>query len=97
MQQLILLVIALPFFSAVLTQLFSARLGRRSASVSIASAWLTFLLAALMLWQALSSADVYEYTLFSDWGVIRFDSLGVLMSMVIAAITTKIATGMARG
>ena len=87
MQQLILLVIALPFFSAVLTQLFSARLGRRSASVSIASAWLTFLLAALMLWQALSSADVYEYTLFSDWGVIRFDSLGVLMSVVIAAIS----------
>ena len=40
-----------------------------------------------MLWQALSSADVYEYTLFSDWGVIRFDSLGVLMSVVIAAIS----------
>ena len=87
MQQLILLLIALPFVSAVLTQLFSSRLGRRSASVSVASAWLALLLAALMLWQALSSSDVYEYTVFSDWGVIRFDSLGVLMSVVITAIS----------
>jgi NADH-quinone oxidoreductase subunit L len=87
MHQLILLVIALPFVSAVLTQLFSARLGRRPAAVSIVSAWLTFLCAALTLWTALSSPDVHEYTLFSDWGVIRFDSLGVLMSMVIATIS----------
>ncbi|WP_455366623.1 proton-conducting transporter transmembrane domain-containing protein, partial [Kaarinaea lacus] len=87
MQQLILLVIALPFASAVLTQLFSARLGRRAASVSIATAWLTFLFAALTLWSALTSSGVHEYTLFSDWGVIRFDSLSTLMSVVIAAIS----------
>ena len=87
MQQLILLVIALPFVSAVLTQLFSARLGHRSASVSIAITWLTLVLAALTLWSALSSSVVYEYSLFADWGVIRFDSLGVLMSMVIITIS----------
>ena len=87
MQQLFLLVIALPFVSAVLTQLFSARLGRRSASISIAAAWLTFFLAVLTLWSALSNSDSYEYSLFSDWGVIRFDSLGVLMSVVIATIS----------
>ena len=87
MQQLILLVIALPFVSAVLTQLFSARLGRRSATVSIACAWITFLLAVLTLWTAFSTSDVYEFSLFSDWGVIRFDSLGVLMSAVIATIS----------
>jgi NADH-quinone oxidoreductase subunit L len=87
MQQLILLVIALPFVSAVLTQLFLARLGRRSASLSIASAWLTFIFSVLTLWTALSDSDVHEYYLFSDWGVIRFDSLGVLMSVVIATIS----------
>jgi len=87
MQQLILLVITLPFISAVLTQLFSDRLGRRSASVSIVTAWLTFLFAALCLWSALSSPEVYEYSLFSHWGVIRFDSLSTLMSVVIAAIS----------
>ena len=87
MHQLILLVIALPFASAMLTQLFSARLGHRSASLSIVSAWLTFLLTLFTLWQALSGADVYEYTLFGDWGVIRFDSLGIVMSVVICAIS----------
>jgi len=87
MQQLILLVIALPFASAVLTQLFSARLGRRSASVSIATAWLTFLCAVLTLGMALSSSDVHEYALLSDWGVIRFDSLSTLMSAVITSIS----------
>ena len=87
MQQLILLVIALPFVSAVLTQLFSAGLGRRAVAISIASAWLTFLFAALTLWLALSSAEVHEYTLFSHWGVIRFDSLSTLMSVVISTIS----------
>jgi len=87
MQQLILFVIALPFVSAVLTQLFSTRLGRRSASVSIAVAWLTFLLAVLTLWSALTSSDVHEYGFFADWGVIRLDSLSALMSVVITAIS----------
>jgi len=87
MQQLILLVIALPFVSAVLTQLFSARLGRRSVSLSIATAWLTFLLAVVTLGSALTGSDVYEYSLFADWGVIRSDSLGTLMAVVIAAIS----------
>jgi len=88
MQQLILLVIALPLVSAVLTQLFSARLGRRAASLSIASAWLTFLFAVLTLSSALSNSAVHEFTLLnSDWGVIRFDSLSTLMSVVIASIS----------
>ncbi|MDX8385312.1 MAG: proton-conducting transporter membrane subunit [Gallionella sp.] len=88
MQQLILLVVALPIVSAVLTQLFSAGLGRRAVTVSIASAWLTFLFSALALWSAFFiSAEVHEYTLFSQWGVIRFDSLSALMSALIATIS----------
>ena len=87
MQQLILFVIALPFVSAILTQLFSAGLGRRAVTVCIASAWLTFLFSALALSSAFSSAEVHEYTLFNHWGVIRFDSLSALMSVVIATIS----------
>jgi len=87
MQQLILLVIALPFFSAIVTQLFCARLGKRAATVSVASLWLTFLLACITLWMAVSGASLQEYSLTSTWGVIRFDSLGVLMCLVVAAIS----------
>ncbi|WP_455365389.1 NADH-quinone oxidoreductase subunit 5 family protein [Kaarinaea lacus] len=87
MQQLILLVIALPFVSAVLTQLMSTRLGRRSASISITFTWLTFLFAMFVLWSALSTPGVHEFSLSSDWGVIRFDSLSALMAAVISAIS----------
>ena len=87
MQQLILLVIALPFFSAIVTQLFCARLGKRAATVSVTSLWLTFLLACITLWMAISDATLHEYSLTSTWGIIRFDSLGVLMCLVISAIS----------
>ena len=87
MQQLILLVIALPFASAMVTHLVSGRLGRRVASVSVAIAWFTFLSAAVTVWLALSGSPAQEYMLFRDWGIIRFDSLGTLMAVVIAAIS----------
>jgi len=87
MQQLILLVIALPFISAVLTQLLSSRLGRRVASLSVASAWLTFLLATFTLWLAISDNTLHEYAWLAEWGIIRFDSLSTLMSLVIATIS----------
>ena len=87
MQQLILLVIALPFISAIVTQLFCARLGKRAAIVSVTSLWLTFILASITLWVAISDATLQEYSLVSTWGIIRFDSLGALMCLVISAIS----------
>ena len=87
MQQLILLVIALPFLSAIVTQLFCARLGKRAAIVSVTSLWLTFILACITLWVAISDATLQEYSLVSTWGIIRFDSLGTLMCLVISAIS----------
>lgn len=87
MQQLILVVIALPFISAILTQFFAVRMGRRAASVSIMAGWLTFLLGVVTLWLALSGAEVRDYALLNGWGIIRFDALGTLMCLVIAAIS----------
>ena len=87
MQQLILLVIALPFFSAIVTQLFCARLGKRAATISVISLWLTFILACITLWLAISDATLQEYSLLFSWGIIRFDSLGTLMCLVISAIS----------
>lgn len=87
MQQLILLVIALPFLSAIVTQLFCNRLGKRAATVSVMSLWLTFILACITLWLAISDATLQEYSLSSSWGIIRFDSLGTLMCLVISGIS----------
>lgn len=87
MQQLILPVIALPFLSAAVVQLFTARLGRRAATLSVTFGWLAFLSAAVALWQAFSGAPAVEYLLLRDWGIIRFDPLSTLMCLVIAAIS----------
>lgn len=87
MQQMILLAIAMPFVSAVMTQLAYRRLGHRAAMVSMASSWLTLLLALFLLWRMLSGTEGFEYALFSGWGVIRLDSLGILMAVVIAGIS----------
>ncbi len=87
MQQLILLVIAIPFLSAILIQLLSGRLGRRASAVSVSFAWLTFLSAATTLYLALSGGGVHEFVLLQDWGIIRFDPLSTLMALVIAAIS----------
>ena len=89
MQQLILVVIALPFVSAVLTLILSVGLGRRSVVLNIASAWLTLLFAVITLWSALAGAESREFVFFSysDWGIIRFDALSTLMSAVISAIS----------
>lgn len=87
MQQLILLVIALPFLSAIVTQLFCNRLGKRAATISVMSLWLTFILACITLWLAISDATLQEYSLSSSWGIIRFDSLGTLMCLVISGIS----------
>lgn len=87
MQQLILLVIALPFISAVITQLFSTRLGRRASSLGVTFAWLTFLSAAVTLYLALSGEPVREYMMLHGWGIVRFDPLSTIMALVISAIS----------
>ncbi len=87
MQQLILLVVALPVFAAIVTQLFYRRMERRVAGVSVAFSWVTLVLAIGALWASLSGAETHDYTLFGDWGIIRFDPLSTLMCLVIAAIS----------
>ena len=87
MQQLILLVIALLFLSAIVTQLFCALSGKRVATVSVTSLWLTFILAGITLRLALSDSTLQGFSLSSGWVIIRFDSLGALMCLVISAIS----------
>lgn len=87
MQQLILLVIALPFVSAALTQIFSTQLGRNPVVLSIAGSWITLLLSIFTLWLAITEPGVHEFSMGGDWGIIRFDSLSTLMCVLIAAIS----------
>lgn len=87
MQEFILLVVALPFVSAILTQITTSRLGRKGVAVSIFSAWLACFFACVCLWVAVSGAGFKEFALSSVWGMIRFDALGTLMAVVITVIS----------
>lgn len=87
MQELILIVVALPFVSALLTQLAVSRLGRKGVKVSIYAAWLTLAFSCAGIWLALNGADFKEFALSSAWGMIRFDALGTLMALVITIIS----------
>ncbi len=88
MYELILPIVALPFISAIALQLMADRLGRSAALISVSVAWITLVLAALATWSAITGGgEVREIALQDGWGILRFDSLGVLMCLVISAIS----------
>ncbi len=87
MQQLILLIVALPFFAALIIQVLPHRLGRRAATVSLVVGWLVLLLAAVGLSLALEGNQAIEARLYDDVAVLRIDPLAAVMILVISAIS----------
>lgn len=87
MERLVVLVAVLPLGSALVIQLFSRRLGGRVAGVSVVLTAVTFILAAMVLWQALQGRPPAITGLGGSWGLLLFDPLGSLMALVIAGIS----------
>jgi len=87
MENLIVLVAALPLLSAVLSQLLASRLNRGVARISVGFGVLTFFLAASLLASALMGNDAQEVSLGPGWGILLFDPLSTLMATVISGIS----------
>jgi NADH-quinone oxidoreductase subunit L len=87
MERLIVLLVALPLVTALLTQLLAPRLGRRVARVSIGGLAATFGVAALLLGRMLSGAGAREIVLGESWGVLLLDPLSALMALVVSGIS----------
>ncbi|MDZ7750386.1 MAG: proton-conducting transporter membrane subunit [Gammaproteobacteria bacterium] len=87
MERLVVLVAVLPLVSALVIQLLSRRLGGRAGGVSVAFTIATFLLAAVVLWQAVVGRPPAATGLGGSWGLLLFDPLGSLMALVIAGIS----------
>lgn len=87
MKALIVAVAAVPFASALLVQLFGARLGRGAARVSVGALALTFVLAAAALSLALTGHGPAQFALAHQWGILLFDPLSTLMAAVISGIS----------
>jgi len=87
MEQLIIVVAVLPLISALLIQLFAGRIGRSIARVSVAATTLSFLLAALLLWWALTGHDPQAMPLGNTTSIMLFDPLSTLLATIILGIS----------
>jgi len=87
MEQLIIVVAVLPLISALLIQLFAGRIGRGIARVSVAATTLSFLLAALLLWWALTGHDPQAMPLGNTTIIMLFDPLSTLLATIILGIS----------
>jgi len=87
MEQLVVVVAALPLLSALLIQLLSAHLGRGAARLSVAVVSITFVLTVVILSAAVMRGTSGHIALGGSWGIFLFDPLSSLMAMVIAGIS----------
>lgn len=87
MEKLIILLPALPLLSALVNHALSKQLGHRTARVSVAAAIVTFVLAAVLLGQALNDNDASRVALGNTWGILLADPLSTLMGLLIAGIS----------
>jgi len=87
MSKLILLIIFLPLLSALLMRLLAGQLGRCVARISVAATLLSALLSGVLLWASLSGDLVDQSISISPWTILYFDSLSILMALVISLIS----------
>ncbi|MET0027981.1 MAG: proton-conducting transporter membrane subunit [Candidatus Thiodiazotropha sp.] len=87
MERLILAVIALPLMTALLTHLLANRLGRNVARISITGLTATFVVAAVLLWHAISKPGTHEIILGQTWGHLLYDPLSAVMGLLVSGIS----------
>lgn len=90
MDKLIVLLVALPLLTAFVAQMLSDKLGRRVVTLSVAAGTLTFALAVLLLAFKLSGHGASHIVLAPVWGSFLFDSLTLLMAVVISGISLMV-------
>ncbi len=87
MEYLIVMVPAIPLVAAIITYLFAARLDHYVAQLSVVSILLSLLASIALLWFALNGADNLHVSFAGSWGILTFDPLSSLMSVVISGIS----------
>ena len=90
MDKFIVLLVALPLLTAFVAQVLSDKLGRRVVTLSVAAGTLTFALAVLLLAFKLAGHGASRIVLAPVWGSLLFDSLTLLMAVVISGISLMV-------
>jgi NADH-quinone oxidoreductase subunit L len=90
MDKLIVLLVLLPLLTAFVGLVLSEKLGRRVVNLSVAAGILTFALAVLLLALKLNGHGARLIVLAPVWGSFLFDSLTLLMAVVISGISLMV-------
>jgi len=87
MERLIILLPLIPLLSALANHLWSHKLGRQVARVSVNSSILTFGIAVLLLVLMLKYDLSGQVSLGGNWGILLLDPLSILMVVLISGIS----------
>lgn len=87
MNYLVVMVPLLPMLLAIITYLFSARLKQHVARSGVTAVLLSFVLSVVLLTVAIQGESGITVSIGSGWGILMFDPLSSLMSVVISGIS----------
>jgi len=87
LENLLALLPAIPFVSAVLIFLLPQAWQKHSAHISVLSLSVTFLVSIFCLLEILAGVEPVTLSLGAGWGMLMLDPLSTLMSLVITAIS----------
>lgn len=87
MDKLLLLLVALPFLSALLTMMLSNLMGRSVIRIGLAASITGAVLAGYLLWSKMAGQESVVLSLDTAWGSLWFDPLSLLMAFVISTIS----------
>lgn len=87
MEQLIVLLPALPLLAAFINYVSGHQLGRHVARISVAFAVVAFLLAAFLLWRTMTGEGIAQVSIGGMWGILLADPISTLMGLLIAGIS----------
>jgi len=87
MERIVILLPLIPLLTALITHLWSKKLGRDVSSISVKGGILNFFVAILLLILVLGYELSGQISLGSSWGILVTDSLSILMAVLIAGIS----------
>ena len=87
MERLVILLPLIPLLTALITQVWSGKLGRDVSSISVKGGILNFGVAIVLLILVLGDDLTGQVALGATWGILVTDSLSILMAVLITGIS----------
>jgi len=87
LQQLVVMMPAIPLLMAIITYIFSKQLHKQVARLSVLAVLLTFVVSLVLLYSAIIEKHNLTVSFGQNWGILLYDPLSALMSAVISGIS----------